>query len=213
MNRSNPPTAVLLFALGLSACSGSPFRKVNYIDGYPTLAGNGLVNVVVEIPAGTNEKWEVDKTTGALHWEHEDGKPRVIQYLAYPANYGFIPRTSLPRGRGGDGDPLDVLLLGSQIERGTLVRARPIGVLRLIDDGDRDDKILAVRTSALFSDVVDLETFESRYPRAGLIIETWFTNYKGPGRVTSAGFGDAAAAMEVVLEASQYYEENARLIE
>ena len=88
-----------------------------------------------------------------------------------------------------------------------------IGVLRLIDDGDRDDKILAVRTAALFSDVVDLETFESRYPRARLIIETWFTNYKGPGRVTSAGFGDAAAAMDVVLEASQYYEENARLIE
>ena len=51
---------------------------------------------MVEIPAGSNDKWEVDKTSGALYWEQEDGKPRVVQYLAYPGNYGMIPRTSLP---------------------------------------------------------------------------------------------------------------------
>jgi inorganic pyrophosphatase len=199
--------------LGLAACGGSLLRKASYLDGYPALAGTGLVNVVVEIPAGTNEKWEVDKTSGALRWEQNGGIPRVIQYLPYPANYGMIPRTTLPRELGGDGDPLDVLLLGPRVDRGTLLEARPIGVLRLIDDGDRDDKILGVRTSGPLSDVVDLEGFDSRFPGARLILETWFTNYKGPGRVTSGGFGDAAAAMDMVLEASQYYEAHAERTE
>jgi inorganic pyrophosphatase len=168
-----------------------------------------LVNVVVEIPAGTNQKWEVDKASGALRFERHEGIPRVIQYLPYPGNYGMIPRTSLPREAGGDGDPLDILLLGPQVDRGTLVRARPIGVLRLLDEGYRDDKILGVRTSGPLSDIVDLATLESRCPGARVIIETWFTNYKGRGRVTSTGFGDAAAAMAIVLEASKYYEEDA----
>jgi inorganic pyrophosphatase len=202
-----------LLILGLAACGGSLLRKVSYLDGYPALAGSGLVNVVVEIPAGTNEKWEVDKTSGALRWEQNAGIHRVIQYLPYPANYGMIPRTSLPRELGGDGDPLDVLLLGPRVDRGTLVEARPIGVLRLLDDGDRDDKILGVGTSGPLSDVVDLESFDSRFPGARLILETWFANYKGPGRVTSGGFDDAAAAMDMVLEASQYYEVHAERTE
>jgi inorganic pyrophosphatase len=167
-----------------------------------------LVNVVIEIPAGTNDKWEIDKTTGTLRWEHKDKKPRVVQYLAYPGNYGMIPRTSLPLELGGDGDPLDVLLLGPQVERGTLVRARPVAILRLVDDGERDDKILAVQTTGPFSDVDDINTLESRYPGVRLIIETWFTNYKGRDRVTSDGFGGASAAMTVILAASQYYAEN-----
>ena len=206
MNQGSFRSALLLLLLGLAACGGSPLRKIDYLDGYPALPGGGLINVVVEIPAGTNEKWEVDKTTGELRWEQKGGTPRVIQYLPYPANYGMIPRTVLPRELGGDGDPLDVLLLGPRVDRGMLVEARPIGVLRLVDDGDRDDKILAVQTSGPLSDVVDLESFDSRFPGAPLILETWFTNYKGPGRVTSGGFGDAATAMDMVLEASRYYE-------
>ena len=68
-------------------------------------ANQGLIHFVVEIPAGTNAKWEVDKATGGLHWEQKDGRPRVVQYLAYPGNYGMIPSTSLPYEIGGDGEP------------------------------------------------------------------------------------------------------------
>lgn len=210
MNNKILVTVLLLLTLGLTGCNRLSSPKVNHLDGHPALLEGEFVNVVVEIPAGTNDKWEVEKTYGTLHWEQKDGKPRVVQYLAYPGNYGMIPRTSLPRELGGDGDPLDVLVLGPQVERGAVLHARPIGVLRLIDDGDRDDKILAVQTSGPLSDIESLEALKASYGGALLIIETWFTNYKGPGRLTSTGFGDATTAMAVVREASQYYEKNAR---
>jgi len=208
--RTKLHAALLLASLGLAACAGSPAPTANLLDGSAALAGGGLVNVVVEIPAGTNDKWEVEKASGALHWELKDGKPRVVQYLAYPANYGMIPRTSLPKEVGGDGDPLDVVLLGPAVGRGSVVPARPIGVLRLVDDGERDDKILSVSLAGPLSDVSDLETLDARYPGIRSIVETWFTHYKGPGRTMSAGFADAADALAIVEEASRYYEAGAR---
>jgi len=54
----------------------------------------------------------VKKPDGIMKWAFEDGKPRVIKYLAYPGNYGMIPRTLLPKELGGDGDPLDIIMLG-----------------------------------------------------------------------------------------------------
>ena len=166
MKRKGPYTVLLPLVLAISACASPRERDPSYLDGYAAFADHGLVHVVVEIPAGTNDKWEVEQSSGALRWEHENGRPRVVQYLAYPVNYGMIPRTSLPREIGGDGDPLDVLLLGPRMDRGAVVRARPIGVLRLLDDGERDDKILTVPIAGPLSDALDLETLDARYPGA-----------------------------------------------
>lgn len=166
----------------------------------------GLINVVVEIPAGTNDKWTVSKDGESLQWELKDGMPRVVQYLAYPANYGIVPRTRLPRDLGGDGDPLDVLLLGPALQRGSVVRARPIGVLRLVDDGEQDDKILALQTSGPLSDAADIEELEARYAGALPILEAWLTQYKGSGRIESKGIQGAEAALSVVREASRHFE-------
>lgn len=200
--------SVLVMAVGVVSlgCSVPLSRSTGYLDGYPAFVDHHLVNAVVEIPAGTNDKWEVEKTSGGLHWEKKDGKPRVVQYLGYPANYGMIPRTSLPETLGGDGDPLDVVVLGPAADRGSVVRARPIGVLRLLDDGERDDKIIAVPLEGPLSDAVDLDSLDSRYPGIRQILETWFTHYKGPGRITSDGFGNVADAMAVVQEASTHFE-------
>lgn len=90
---------------------------------------------VVEISKGSKKKYELDKETGFLILDR-------ILYTSthYPANYGFIPRTY-----GDDNDPLDVLLLCSeQIEPMTLVRAYPIGVISMIDNGRNDEKIIAI---------------------------------------------------------------------
>ena len=90
---------------------------------------------VVEISKGSKKKYELDKETGYLMLDR-------ILYTSthYPANYGFIPRTY-----GDDNDPLDVLLLCSeQIEPMTLVRAYPIGVISMIDNGRHDEKIIAI---------------------------------------------------------------------
>ncbi|MGD9854218.1 MAG: inorganic diphosphatase, partial [Planctomycetaceae bacterium] len=91
--------------------------------------------MVVEIPKGSNVKYELDKTTGLLKLD------RVLySAVHYPANYGFIPQTYAE-----DGDPLDVLVLCQEaVAPLTLVRARSIGVMTMIDAGKRDHKILAV---------------------------------------------------------------------
>ncbi len=90
---------------------------------------------VIEISKDSQCKYELDKHTGLLRLD------RVL-YTAthYPANYGFIPRTF-----ADDGDPLDVLVLCARpIQPLTLVRVYPIGVMRMLDDGRMDDKIIAI---------------------------------------------------------------------
>ncbi|MBQ7097943.1 MAG: inorganic diphosphatase [Clostridia bacterium] len=90
---------------------------------------------VVEISKGSKKKYELDKETGFIMLDR-------ILYTSthYPANYGFIPRTY-----GDDNDPLDVLLLCSEpLEPLTLVRAYPIGVISMIDNGRNDEKIIAI---------------------------------------------------------------------
>ena len=89
----------------------------------------------IEIPKGCKAKYELDKETGLLSLD------RVLYTsTVYPANYGFIPRTF-----ADDGDPLDVLVLcGETIYPSTLVRCYPIGVLKMIDGGSLDEKIIAI---------------------------------------------------------------------
>lgn len=90
---------------------------------------------VVEISKGSKKKYELDKETGMIMLDR-------ILYTSthYPANYGFIPRTY-----GDDGDPLDILLICAEpIEPLTLVRAYPIGVISMMDNGRRDEKIIAI---------------------------------------------------------------------
>jgi len=90
---------------------------------------------VIEITAESKKKYELDKETGFIILDR-------ILYTSthYPANYGFIPRTY-----GDDGDPLDVLLICAEpIEPMSLVRAYPIGVISMIDNGRHDEKIIAI---------------------------------------------------------------------
>ncbi len=90
---------------------------------------------VIEISKGSRKKYELDKETGYIILD------RILYTSAhYPANYGFIPRTY-----GDDNDPLDVLLLCSEdLEPMSLVRAYPIGVIKMIDNGSSDEKIIAI---------------------------------------------------------------------
>jgi inorganic pyrophosphatase len=194
----------------LSACSFVCPKSVHYIDDFPTFSKTSVVNMVVEIPAGTNQKWEVRKDNGRLEWEIRDGKGRVVQYLAYPFNYGMVPQTKLPKELGGDGDPLDMIVLGSREKRGSIVEAKPIGVLKLVDTGERDDKIIAVKSEGPLSDVSSLKELEFKYPGSKKIIETWFTNYKGKGLTVSNGFEEATKAVGIIEEAHRYYEATIR---
>lgn len=94
-----------------------------------------MFDALIEIPKGCKAKYEIDKQTGLLRLD------RVLYTsTVYPANYGFIPRTL-----ADDGDPLDVLVLCNEIIYPmTLVACMPIGVIKMIDDGELDEKIIAV---------------------------------------------------------------------
>jgi inorganic pyrophosphatase len=101
----------------------------------PSAVSPESFSAVIEIPKGSRTKYELDKSTGLMRLDR-------ILYTSthYPANYGFIPRTY-----GDDGDPLDVLLICNQaLEPMSLVRAYPIGVITMIDNGRFDEKIIAI---------------------------------------------------------------------
>ncbi|MBS1761333.1 MAG: inorganic diphosphatase [Bacteroidetes bacterium] len=108
----------------------SPWHNVSPGESIPE-----IVNAIIEIPKGTKAKYELDKESGLLKLD------RVLySSVYYPANYGFIPQTY-----GDDNDPLDILVL-AQIEVVPLciVPAKVIGVMRMLDNGESDDKIIAV---------------------------------------------------------------------
>ena len=217
VRRASPIRAAALLCTGalLGACLGSPSGRgeadpylvpseVDLHEIAPARNGDGTINVLVEIPAGTCDKWEV-AADGKLRWELRDGRPRVVRYLGYPGNYGMIPRTLLPEEDGGDGDPLDVLLLGPAVERGALVAAHLIGVLTMLDGGERDDKLLAVQGGTPFEGVRDLPELEADFPGVTAILATWFASYKGPGEVEVSGFHGARRAAEILDGAERAY--------
>lgn len=151
--------------------------------------------LLVEIPAASFTKYETDDS-GLIHVDRFLSMP-----MAYPANYGSMPRTL-----AGDGDPLDALVLTrAPLHPGVLIRFRPIGVLRMLDAGERDEKIIGVPaddidpTYAGIRDISDLPQIERDR------IEAFFRVYKdlpaGSKRVELRGYGDAAEARNMVREA------------
>lgn len=141
---------------------------------------------VIEIPAGSIEKWELNKSRpGFLAWEKETDDSgteslRTIRYLPYPFNYGALPGTMASREQGGDGDPLDVVVLGPALTTGATVAVRVLGRLAMIDHGETDDKLLAVVVDdPLYQDIDTLADLNRDFPGITSIVETWFRNYKG----------------------------------
>ena len=163
-------------------------------------SGEGeFVNMIVEIPAGTNQKIEFQRgqyVSDTL----AGGAARVINFLPYPGNYGFVPSTMMDVARGGDGDPLDVLLLSESLPTGVRIAVRPIGALLLRDRGEIDTKIIAVPADTAYQvfavrDYLDLAL---NHDAARGIIEAWFLNYKGPNKTELLRWEDEAYAYREV---------------
>lgn len=170
---------------------------------------DGTVRAIVEIPTGTSAKWEVSKDDPkAVYWEYKNDKPRVVNYLGYPGNYGAIPGTALPKELGGDGDPLDVIVLGQAVPRGEVVDVRVIGVLKMLDGGEQDDKLIAVLAKdSPFAHIESMPQLDAEYPGVSQIIDLWFANYKGPdGGMEGLGFEDATTARAVLEAAAENFE-------
>lgn len=181
----------------------------DYLADIPSKNDNGTVNAIIEIPAGSNEKWEVSKNDSSIiNWEFKNGQPRIVQYLGYPGNYGTIPSTALPKSLGGDGDPLDILVLGAALERGSVVPVRVIGGLKMLDGGEQDDKLIAVPVveQSPFKDVESIEVLQKSYPGVVEIAQTWFANYKGiDGGIEVEGVMTSKEASNVLEQAIKHY--------
>lgn len=151
---------------------------------------------LIEIPKGSKVKYELDKDTGLLIVD------RILYAsIHYPANYGFIPRTL-----GDDEDPLDVLVLMQEpVQPLTLVRAKPIGMMHMVDDGEDDEKIICVnlddpefRSYDHYSDLPEHRLDELR---------SFFEDYKKleDKEVNVEDFADPKEAMQAVQYSMDLY--------
>src|SRR5512142_1675488 len=97
--------------------------SLNLYRSFTSRNSDGTINAVVEIPEGDIRKFETNVTTGQLFWELKNGAPRKVAYVGYPTSYGMVPRTL-----GGDGDPLDVVVIGPMQLRGTVAAVTLAGL-------------------------------------------------------------------------------------
>jgi len=156
----------------------------------------GVVNAIIEIGRGSKAKYEVDKATGLLRLD------RVLHAaFYYPINYGFIPQSY-----AGDGDPLDILVLSQiDIEPLSIVSAKVIGVMRMMDKGV-DDKVIAVCANDI--SVSHINSLDELPPHLTSEIKHFFEQYKKleHGNVVVDEFFDQAKAYEIVQQSFDDYD-------
>lgn len=161
-----------------------------------------IFNAVVEIPKNSQNKYEVDKKTGMLSLDRVLYSP-----IHYPADYGFIPET-----KAEDGDPADVLVLGSDpLFPGCVVRVRPIGMLNMIDAGEQDNKILGVQAdNPRFDNIKDISDIEKFHTHHLKEIAHFFQTYKElQGKIAViSGWENAEAAKKEINRARKMYKES-----
>lgn len=172
--------------------------------GLTTFSKSGHVNCIVEIPAGTNKKIEFNKNTKKFKIDSLNGNERVIEYLPYPGNYGFIPSTNANAAQGGDGDPLDVLVLCESLPTDTHLEITPIAMLKLLDEGQADFKVIAIPANPELQTLTatSLIEFSKKYKQALTIIEIWFANYNPSDSVKILGWADEKETLNEILRLS-----------
>ena len=118
---------------------------------------------LIEIPAGANQKWEQNKDSGRLEWEKRNDTRRVVSYKPDPGSYGMIENTLLPKSKGGDGDPLDVISSGPAVKRDSHIKIEIVGSLKLKDHGEQDDKLITVMDNSPHAEVRSMTELRSLY--------------------------------------------------
>jgi inorganic pyrophosphatase len=159
-----------------------------------------MVNVIVEIPKGSHNKYEIDKETGLIMLDRAN-----YNASPYPCEYGFIPQTLWE-----DGDAADVLLLATYpIHPGILVPSRPVGLMKMTDGGESDDKIICVpaadRRWENVNDIKDLN--EHTLKEFKHFFETIKLLKGNPVEVTVHGFEDKKAALAAIEKSQRLYQE------
>ncbi len=168
-----------------------PWHDVSIGDRAPE-----VVQSIIEIPRGSRAKYELDKESGMLVLDRV-----LFSSMRYPANYGFIPQTYCD-----DKDPLDILIL-SEIDLAPmcLLNAKVIGVMQMVDGGEKDDKIIAVAADDVT--VNHIEDLDQMPPHLLKEIENFFEDYKKleNKEVSVEGFYGKEKALEIVKKSIEDY--------
>ncbi len=170
-----------------------PWHGAHYGDNAPD-----HVNALIEISQGSRAKYEIDKTTGLLRLD------RVIySSFHYPVNYGFIPKTL-----GEDGDPLDILVICSEsIQPLCLVDATVIGNMQMIDNGEKDDKIIAIASKdPTVNHISDITAMPVHF---FAVLKNYFEQYKvlENKKVAIDDFQDKQTAFRIINDSITRYNE------
>lgn len=156
------------------------------------------INVIIEIPKGSKNKYEIDKETGLIALDRVSHTSQD-----FPFDYGFMPQSHWE-----DGDPLDIIVLTTYpLFPGILVKARPVAIAHMIDSGDSDAKIIAVPVDdPRWEPVQDLQDLNKHTLKE---IEHFYTTYKNLQNkiVTINGFGDKNEAKQAILRSQALYKE------
>ena len=155
------------------------------------------VPVVIEVPKGSKTKYELDKKSGLLRVDRI-----LFSSVHYPANYGFIPRTYCE-----DHDPLDVLVLGQDpVVPLAIMLAKPIGVMKMRDQGEADDKIIAVHAND--PEYVHYNSIYELPPHRMMEVSRFFQDYKvlENKTVVIENFFDRDEALQVIQDAIRLYD-------
>jgi len=156
------------------------------------------MNVIVEINKGSKNKYEIDKTTGLIALDRASHTAQD-----FPFDYGFVPQTLWD-----DDDALDVIILATfPLQPGILVRARPVGLMKMIDSGDSDDKVIAVPTEdPRWDNTKDLDDINEHTLKE---IKHFYSTYKNlqNKEVEVTGFGGKADAEKAFQRSLKLYKE------
>jgi inorganic pyrophosphatase len=171
-----------------------PWHDVELGDDAPN-----ILLAIIEIPMGSTVKYELDKKSGLIRVDRT-----LFSSVHYPANYGFFPRTYCD-----DNDPLDVLVLGQEsVVPLSIIRAKPIGVMKMVDQGQLDDKVIAVHADdqeySHYNSITELPPHRLKQ------VQRFFEDYKilENKTVTVDGFLGPMEAHEVIKESILFYEKN-----
>jgi inorganic pyrophosphatase len=195
-NKTHLPTQAPHKPMAILYNNFNPWHHVSYGEEAPE-----VVTAIIEIPKGSKSKYELDKTAGLLRLDRV-----LFSAVHYPANYGFIPQTYCE-----DGDPLDILVVSSvEVQSMCLIDAKVIGVMRMVDNGEADDKIIAVAKNDM--SVKHINNIDELPPHTIVEVRRFFEDYKKleNKEVKVEEFLGKTEALQIIHDAIAMYDRSFR---